>query len=67
LRIVASGTPVLGVADPVPVRADPRYDAGVRAYRGLQESFVFSALQTHVAVPGREAAVLVGNHLRPWL
>ncbi|WP_161500991.1 carboxylate-amine ligase [Embleya scabrispora] len=67
LRVVASGTPVLGARSPVPLREDPRYAAGVEAYRGLQDGFAFCALQTHVAVPDREAAVLVSNHLRPWL
>ncbi|MGW7517749.1 glutamate--cysteine ligase [Streptomyces sp. NPDC054796] len=67
LRIVASGTPVLGGREPVPLREDPRYDAGAREYRALQDDFAFSALQTHVRVPGRAEAVLVSNHLRPWL
>nr|WP_198550262.1 YbdK family carboxylate-amine ligase [Streptomyces silvensis] len=67
LRIAASGTPVIDPGGPLPVRADPRHRAGTRTYRAMVDDFALSALHVHVHLPDREHAVLVGNHLRPWL
>ncbi|MET9291018.1 glutamate--cysteine ligase [Streptomyces sp. NPDC003077] len=67
LRIVASGTPVIEPGGPVPVRDDPRYRLGTLAYRAMADDFALSALHVHVHLPDREHAILVGNHLRPWL
>ncbi|MGW5049899.1 carboxylate-amine ligase [Actinokineospora sp. NPDC004072] len=67
LRIAASGTPVIQPPGPVPIRDDPRHRAGIRAYRGMADDYALSALHVHVQLPDREDAILVGNHLRPWL
>lgn len=67
LRLCASGTPVLGGAGPIPVGGHPRYRAGVEQFRSMLDDFAISAVHTHVYLPQRELAVLVGNHLRPWL
>ncbi len=67
LRIHASGTPVLGVLGSARLRDDPRYLAAHATFRARTEGAVISATHVHVQVPGREEAVLVGNHLRPWL
>ncbi|MFD4632358.1 glutamate--cysteine ligase [Streptomyces sp. NPDC058284] len=67
LRIHASGTPVLGLRDSARLRDDPRYLAAHATFRARTEGAVISATHVHVQVPGREEAVLVGNHLRPWL
>jgi glutamate---cysteine ligase / carboxylate-amine ligase len=67
LRICAAGTPVLAANAPAPIGDHPRYRAGVAQYRGMLEDFAICALHVHVHLPDAEVAVLVGNHLRPWL
>ncbi|MFI9583943.1 glutamate--cysteine ligase [Streptomyces sp. NPDC052236] len=67
LRLCASGTPVIGGTGPAEIGDHPRYRAGMEQYRTMLEDFVVCAFHTHVQVADREAAALVGNHLRPWL
>ncbi|MEU6995378.1 glutamate--cysteine ligase [Streptomyces sp. NPDC046465] len=67
LRLVASATPLLGMRAPIPLNTDPHYLAQVETFRSLYDTFAFCALHVHVQVPDRDHAVLVGNHLRPWL
>jgi carboxylate-amine ligase len=67
LRICASGTPVVAGRQSVVVGDHPRYRAGVEQYRGMLDDFRVCALHAHIHLPDRELAVLVGNHLRPWL
>ncbi|GAA2511161.1 glutamate--cysteine ligase [Streptomyces gobitricini] len=71
LRLCASGTPVLGGPRRVSSLADigdhPRYRAGADQYRAMLDDFTVSAFHVHVHLPDKELAVLVGNHLRPWL
>jgi glutamate---cysteine ligase / carboxylate-amine ligase len=67
LRIVASGTPVLGQVVPPPMTEGPRQDRGNATFRGLHDELAVCAVHVHVEVPDRERAVLVSNHLRPYL
>ncbi|MGZ6779954.1 MAG: carboxylate-amine ligase, partial [Mycobacterium sp.] len=67
VRVCASGTPVVAITEPLAVGDHPRYRAGVGQYRAMLDEFAVCALHTHVHLPDRELAVLVGNHLRPWL
>jgi carboxylate-amine ligase len=67
LAVVASGIPVLGNVIPPPLSDDIRYEQGRVLYRALQDEISICALHVHVDVPDEEAAVYVGNHLRPWL
>ncbi|MGW0633695.1 carboxylate-amine ligase [Streptomyces sp. NPDC002758] len=67
LRLCASGTPILGGTDPGAIADHPRYRAEADQYRTLLGDFAVCACHVHVGVPGREQAVLVSNHLRPWL
>jgi carboxylate-amine ligase len=67
LGVVASGTPVLGDVVPPPITDHPRYEVGVATYRGLHDEQSICAGHIHVHLPDREQAVLVSNHLRPWL
>jgi carboxylate-amine ligase len=67
VRICASGTPVVARREPTAVGDHPRYRAGVQQYRAMLDDFAVCALHIHIHVPDRELAVLVGNHLRPWL
>ncbi|GAA3079840.1 carboxylate-amine ligase [Streptosporangium carneum] len=67
LRIIASGTPVLGNVIPSPITEGPRQDLGTATFRGLHDELSICALHVHVELPERERAVLVSNHLRPHL
>ncbi|WP_308295936.1 glutamate--cysteine ligase [Streptomyces sp. ISL-96] len=67
LRLCASGTPVMGGGVPADIGDHPRYRAGADQYRALLDDFAISAFHAHVHLPDREVAVLVTNHLRPWL
>ncbi|WP_079148300.1 carboxylate-amine ligase [Streptomyces agglomeratus] len=67
LRLCASGTPVVGGGVPAGIGDHPRYRAGADQYRALLDDFAISAFHAHVHLPDREVAVLVTNHLRPWL
>ncbi|MBM7166986.1 glutamate--cysteine ligase [Streptomyces sp. G44] len=67
LRPLASGTPVLGMRTPVPLNGDSHYLPQFEMFRSLYDTFAFCGLHVHVQVPDREHAVLVSNHLRPWL
>jgi carboxylate-amine ligase len=66
LRLCASGTPVVA-AEPSSVADHPRYHAGVAQYRSMLDDFMVCSTHVHVYLPDRELAVLVSNHLRPWL
>lgn len=68
LRICASGTPVLGGQYGAATVPDhPRYRAGIDQYRAMLDDFTVCALHVHIQVADPDVAVLVGNHLRPWL
>ncbi|GAA3795640.1 glutamate--cysteine ligase [Sphaerisporangium flaviroseum] len=67
LAVIASGTPVLGEAVPPPITDDPRYAVGIANYRALHDEQSICAGHVHVHLPDRERAVLVSNHIRPWL
>ncbi|MEW2086784.1 glutamate--cysteine ligase [Streptomyces sp. NPDC005283] len=67
LRLCASGTPVIGGGGPAVAGDHPRYRAAVDQYRSMLDDFAVCAFHTHVHLPDREVAVLVSNHLRPWL
>jgi glutamate---cysteine ligase / carboxylate-amine ligase len=67
LRIVASGTPVLGAFVPPPITEGARQDRGTANFRGLHDEQSICAVHVHVEMPDRERAVLVSNHLRPYL
>ncbi|MCC3772624.1 glutamate--cysteine ligase [Streptomyces sp. UNOC14_S4] len=69
-RVVASGIPVIPFSGPPSIVDDPRY----RRLADLYGPFVTHdqhtsacACHIHVAVPDREEAVQLSNHLRPWL
>jgi glutamate---cysteine ligase / carboxylate-amine ligase len=67
LAVVATGTPVLGDVVPPPITDHPRYDIGIATYRALHDEQCICAGHVHVHLPDRERALLVSNHLRPWL
>jgi carboxylate-amine ligase len=67
LRIVASATPVLGEVVPPPIVEGPRQARGMATYRGLHDEQSICSLHVHVELPERERALMVSNHLRPYL
>jgi glutamate---cysteine ligase / carboxylate-amine ligase len=67
LRVVASGTPVLGRVVPPPMSEGSRPARGIAMYRSLHDESAICAAHVHVELPDRERALLVSNHLRPHL
>ncbi|MFI0352216.1 glutamate--cysteine ligase [Actinomadura sp. 9N407] len=67
LRLVATGTPVLGELLPPPIGAGARYAESLATYRALDDEQCICSCHVHVEMPDPERAVLVSNHLRPWL
>jgi carboxylate-amine ligase len=67
LRVIASGTPVLGAFVPPPIIDGERPARGTANFRGLHDEQSICALHVHVEMPDRERAVLVSNHLRQYL
>lgn len=67
LRIIATGTPVLGTLIPQPITEGPRQARGTAAFRALHDELSICAMHVHVEIPDRERAVLVSNHLRQYL
>jgi carboxylate-amine ligase len=67
LRVIASGTPVLGDVIPPPITQGPRQARGTEKFRGLHDELSICAMHVHVEIPDRERAVLVSNHLRQYL
>jgi glutamate---cysteine ligase / carboxylate-amine ligase len=67
LRIIASGTPVLGDVASPPITEGPRQSRGTATFRGLHDELSICAVHVHVEMPDRERAVLVSNHLRQYL
>jgi carboxylate-amine ligase len=66
-RLVATGSPVLGQLVPPPITEGPRQDQGNATFRGLHDEVTICAVHVHVELPDRDRAVLVSNHLRPYL
>jgi carboxylate-amine ligase len=64
--LISSGTPVLAGATPAFGPGD-RFERIARTYAGLVADYQSCGCHVHVAVPDRELAVGVVNHLAPWL
>ena len=67
LRIIAAGTPVLGDLVPQPITEGSRQERGTATFRTLHDELSICAMHVHVEILDRERAVLVSNHLRPYL
>jgi carboxylate-amine ligase len=67
LRIISSGTPVLGQSFPPPVSEGARYAKSVATFRALDDEQTVCACHIHVGVPGLARALQVSNHKRPWI
>ncbi|MBV1854204.1 carboxylate-amine ligase [Catellatospora tritici] len=67
VRVIASGTPVLGATMPPPMTQGPRQTRGQQSFRGLHDELAICALHVHIELPDRDHAVRVSNQLRPYL
>jgi glutamate---cysteine ligase / carboxylate-amine ligase len=67
LRIIATGTPVLGDLVPQPITEGARQEWGTATFRSLHDELSICAMHVHVEILDRERAVLVSNHLRQYL
>ncbi|MEU0254085.1 glutamate--cysteine ligase [Streptomyces sp. NPDC006184] len=67
LRIISSGTPVVGRHGPPPLTAGARYAQSLATFRALDHEQTVCACHVHVGIPDLATALEVGNHLRPWL
>ncbi|MGW5055635.1 carboxylate-amine ligase [Actinokineospora sp. NPDC004072] len=67
VRLCAVAMPVVGGGRMADIGGNPRYQASVDKYRSMMADFAVSAMHVHVEVPDKREAVLVLNHLRPWL
>lgn len=67
LRVVASGTPLLAEEEAPEITPAPRYRRMAERFGAITHTATTCGCHVHVAVPDRETAVVVGNHVRPWL
>ncbi|WP_307542716.1 glutamate--cysteine ligase [Streptomyces sp. V3I8] len=67
LRIISSGTPVLGQHTPPPLAAGDRYAQSLATFRALDHEQTVCACHVHVEIPDLTTALAVSNHLRSWL
>ena len=65
-RVIAVGAPPLGDATGE-ITDSLRYRRIAREFGALAEQQLICGCHVHVAVPDRETAVQVCNHVRPWL
>ncbi|QWF84153.1 Putative glutamate--cysteine ligase 2 [Amycolatopsis sp. CA-230715] len=67
LRVMSSGTPVLGNPIPPPITEGARYARSVAAFRALDDEQSACACHVHIGLDDQELALRVSNHIRPWL
>ncbi|UNO43617.1 glutamate--cysteine ligase [Streptomyces sp. MST-110588] len=67
LRVVSSGSPVLGQSLPPPISQGARYARSVATFRALDDEQTACACHIHIGIPDLARALKVSNHLRPWI
>ncbi|MFI0203659.1 MULTISPECIES: glutamate--cysteine ligase [Streptomyces] len=67
--LVASGTPVVAPAAPIPVTDTPRYRRMARHFGALVDGRlgIVCGCHIHVGTADRAQALYLANHVRPWL
>ncbi|WP_054812671.1 glutamate--cysteine ligase 2 [Nocardia arizonensis] len=65
-RLLAVAVPPT-VPEEYPVTDTPRYQRIARTFGMLAHEQGLCGCHVHVGIPDRETAILVGNHIRPWL
>ncbi|MFB6617557.1 glutamate--cysteine ligase [Streptomyces sp. NPDC056367] len=68
-RLVASGTAVVPPGDPIPVTDTARYRRMARMFGALVDGSlgIVCGCHVHIGTADRAQALLLANHLRPWL
>ncbi|NKE58638.1 YbdK family carboxylate-amine ligase [Lentzea sp. PSKA42] len=66
-RLVATGTPVLGLTMPTPLTNSPRYHRMAQEMGALTNDLAICGCHVHIGLPDDESKIFVSNHLRPWL
>ncbi|MBB6171487.1 carboxylate-amine ligase [Nocardiopsis mwathae] len=66
LGIAATGTAVIGDADPAPLTQSERYARIDARFGALRDAHTVCGCHIHVGVADREPAAYVANHLRAW-
>ncbi|MGW1373077.1 carboxylate-amine ligase [Streptomyces sp. NPDC002446] len=67
LRIISSGSPVLGQSVPPPISEGRRYAQSIATFRALDDEQTACACHVHVGVSDLARALQASNHLRPWI
>ncbi|MBB5158031.1 carboxylate-amine ligase [Saccharopolyspora phatthalungensis] len=67
LRLVSTGYSPLGIPDPVPITAKPRYQNIGDRFGLLLNSHATTGCHIHVGMPDLATSLAVSNHLRPHL
>ncbi|MGG8409489.1 carboxylate-amine ligase [Streptomyces sp. 12297] len=67
LRVISSGSPILGQVFPPPLTAGPRYTLSAETFGALDDEQCACACHIHVGVPDLATALQISNRLRPWL
>ncbi|WP_447035102.1 carboxylate-amine ligase [Streptomyces sp. DSM 118878] len=67
VRIISSGSPVLAPPLPPPITEGARYARSVERFRALDDEQSACACHVHIGVRDPAQALLLSNHLRPWL
>ncbi|WP_066994249.1 carboxylate-amine ligase [Streptomyces cellostaticus] len=67
LRVISSGTPILGQLNPPPLSPGVRYAQSLAKFGALDHEQSVCACHIHVGVPDVATALQLSNHLRPWL
>ncbi|MBB5897126.1 YbdK family carboxylate-amine ligase [Kutzneria kofuensis] len=66
VRVLATGTPVLGSAQPEKA-VDPRFGRVDELYGDIASDYEACGCHVHVGVPDKDTAVAVVNHVARWL
>jgi glutamate---cysteine ligase / carboxylate-amine ligase len=67
LRVVPTATPLLSEDTPPQITPTLRYRRMATHFGAITSTGTTCGCHVHVAIPDREVAVKVSNHLRPWL
>lgn len=67
LRVISSGSPILGQVAPPPLTAGPRYAQSAATFGALDDEQCACACHIHVGVPDLATALRISNRLRPWI
>ncbi|MBT2270093.1 carboxylate-amine ligase [Rhodococcus qingshengii] len=67
LRVLLSGTALLGETAPPAITPSARYEEMAQRFGSIAETVTTCGCHVHVGIPSREIGVRVSNQLRSWL